>query len=188
MEENAISTKSITESKEVSGEQYFVDIGETRVGFYGDLLRISSLGSCIGLILYPDDANSKKCAVMGHIMLPKSRERDDNRPIKKYRFGPRRFADIAIPAMIKDLVKETGKGRRKKFIAKMIGGAQMFGYTKLTLRIGEENAEMTKKLLKEAKIPLVREFTGGDTGMSVTFTVSDYLLRVRPTGGKSIIV
>ncbi len=176
------------ESKEFSGEEYFVDIGQTQVGFAGDLLRISSLGSCIGLILYPDDANPKKCAVMGHIMLPKSRENGDNKPIKKYRFGPKRFADIAIPAMIKDLVKEAGKRRRKNFIAKMIGGAEMFGYTKLTMRIGKENAKMTKKLLKEAKIPLARKFTGGDTGMSVTFNVSEYLLRVRPTGGKSIIV
>ncbi|MHA2245691.1 MAG: chemotaxis protein CheD [Candidatus Hodarchaeales archaeon] len=176
------------EGKEVSGEQYFVDIGQTQVGFAGDLLRITSLGSCIGLILYPDDTNPRKCAVMGHIMLPKSREPDDNKPIKKYRFGPKRFADIAIPSMIKDLENNAGKSRRKNFIAKMIGGAQMFGYTKLTLRIGEENAEMTKKLLKEAKIPLEKEFTGGDTGMSVTFNVSDYLLRVKPTGGKSIIV
>ena len=176
------------EGKVVTGEQYFVDIGETQVGFAGDLLRISSLGSCIGLILYPDDANPKKCAVMGHIMLPKSRENGDKKPIKKYRFGPKRFADIAIPAMIKDLVNEAGKRRRKNFIAKMIGGAEMFGYTKLTMRIGKENAKMTKKLLKEAKIPLVRKFTGGDSGMSVTFNVSEYLLRVKPTGGKSIIV
>lgn len=183
-----ISSNSFIKRKEISGEEYFVDIGETQVGFKGDLLKISSLGSCIGLIMYPDDTNIRKYAVMGHIMLPKSGGRDKKKPARQHRFGPKRFADIAIPEMIKELEKIAGKGRRMSFFAKMIGGAQMFGYTKLTIRIGEENAKMTKKLLKEAHIPLVREFIGGDTGMSVTFNVSEYLLKVKPTGGKPIIV
>jgi chemotaxis protein CheD len=121
---------------------------------------------------------------MGHIMLPKSQGREP----KKYTFGPTRFADIAIPTMIKELVNAVGKHRRKSFVAKMIGGAEMFGYTKITLKIGKENAQVTKALLEEHNIPLIKEFTGGDTGMSVEFRVTDYSLMVRPTGGKPISI
>jgi chemotaxis protein CheD len=166
------------------GQTHYVGIGEIKLGCLKDRLKITTLGSCIGLILYPKDDNPEKCAVMGHIMLPKSQGREP----KKYTFGPTRFADIAIPAMIKELEKVVGKHRRKSIVAKMIGGAEMFGYTKITLKIGEENARVTKSLLKERKIPLIKEFTGGDTGMSVEFRISDYTLIVKPTGGRAIII
>ncbi|MFX0121758.1 MAG: hypothetical protein ACFE9A_20370 [Candidatus Hodarchaeota archaeon] len=69
--------------------------------------------------------------------LPQNREK---RVFKsKERFGPTRFADLAIPAMIKELEEAVGKHCRKNFVAKMIGGAEIFGYSKLTLKIGEEN-------------------------------------------------
>ncbi len=188
MEERPINPKPHLKREENSGQQYFVDIGQIKLGFEGDRLRISSLGSCIGLVLYPDDSNPKKCAIMGHIMLPQSKEKDRKNPERKNRFGPTRFADIAIPEMIKRLEDASGRTRRKRFVAKMIGGAEMFGYTKLTLSIGKENAKMTKALLKKEKVPIIKEFTGGDTGMSVIFQVNDYILKVKPTGGKSIII
>ncbi|MFW9903220.1 MAG: chemotaxis protein CheD [Candidatus Thorarchaeota archaeon] len=166
------------------GQTHYVGIGEVKLGYSNDYLKITTLGSCIGLVIYPDDDNQENCAVMGHIMLPKSQGREP----KKYTFGPTRFADIAIPTMIKKLVNAVGKHRRKAFVAKMIGGAEMFGYTKITLKIGKENAQVTKELLEEQNIPLIKEFTGGDTGMSVEFRVSDYSLMVRPTGGKPISI
>ncbi|UCG03478.1 MAG: chemotaxis protein CheD [Candidatus Heimdallarchaeota archaeon] len=163
---------------------HYVGIGEVKLGCSNDQLKITSLGSCIGVVLYPEDEDPVKCAVMGHIMLPRSQGREP----KKYTFGPTRFADIAIPLMVKKLEKAIGKHRRKAIVAKIIGGAEMFGYTKITLKIGEENAKVTKALLKDEKIPLIKEFTGGDTGMSVKFRVSDYLLTVKPTGGRIIII
>lgn len=163
---------------------HYVGIGEIKIGFAEDNLKISSLGSCIGLIIYPKDKCPKKCAVMGHIMLPRSIKNE--RKSSKGRWGPTRFADLAVPAMIEQLEKVVGKSRRKSFVAKMIGGAEMFGYTKLTMKIGEENARVTKALLKEEKIHVIKEFTGGDTGMSVDFCVDDYTLTVKPTGGKPI--
>ncbi|MFX0124728.1 MAG: chemotaxis protein CheD [Candidatus Hodarchaeota archaeon] len=166
------------------GQIHYVGIGEVKLGCSKDRLKITSLGSCIGLVLYVKDDNPEKCAVMGHIMLPKSQGREP----KKYTFGPTRFADIAIPTMIKKLEEAIGKHRRKSIVAKMIGGAEMFGYTKITMKIGEENAKVTKTLLKENNIPLIKEFTGGDTGMSVEFRVNDYLLTIKPTGGRSIII
>lgn len=172
------------EGDSIDGETHYVGIGEVKLGCTKDRFMISSLGSCIGLILYPKDDNSEKWAVMGHIMLPNSQGRD----LKKYTFGPTRFADIAIPTMITALEKAVGKHRRKSIVAKMIGGAEMSGYTKTTLRIGKENTQTTKTLLKEERIPLIKEFTGGDTGMSVEFRISDYTLTVKSTGGRAIII
>lgn len=163
-------------------------IGEIKLGFSLDNLKISSLGSCVGLVLYPQDDKRVKCAIMGHIMLPKSKNEDKNNPRTNNRFGPTRFADIAVPTMIKELEDAAGISRRKSFAAKMIGGAEMFGYTKLTMKIGEENARITKALLKEESIPLVKEFIGGDTGMSVNFRIRDFTLSVKPTGGKNKII
>ncbi|MFX0181573.1 MAG: chemotaxis protein CheD [Candidatus Hodarchaeota archaeon] len=163
---------------------YYVGIGEIKVGIADDKLKISSLGSCIGLVIYPKDKNPNRCAVMGHIMLPRSQKTD--RVVSKGRWGPTRFADIAVPTMIEQLEKIAGKNRRKDFVAKMIGGAEMFGYTKLTMKIGEENARVTKALLQKGKIPLIMEFTGGDTGMSVDFCVDNYILTVKATGGNPI--
>jgi chemotaxis protein CheD len=160
---------------------HYVGIGEVKIGCTKDKLKISSLGSCIGLVIYPEDKNPNKCAVMGHIMLPKSNK--DERENSKGKWGLTRFADIAVPTMIEQLEKVAGKSRRKAFVAKMIGGAEMFGFTKLTMKIGEENARVTKGLLKKENIPLVKEFTGGDTGMSVDFCVAEYTLTVKPTGG-----
>jgi chemotaxis protein CheD len=174
--------------KDIHEEQelLYVGIGEIKLGKSGDILRIASLGSCIGLCIYVKD-KKPNLAVMGHIMLPES-PKHNNKTKKtkiKARFPPTRYADIAIPAMIEQLEK-VAKFRRKSFVAKMIGGAEMFGYTKLTIRIGEENAKKTKELLEKEGIPLVKEFTGGDTGMAVSFSVKDYVLTVKPTGGKPI--
>lgn len=172
------------------GATYYVGIGKVQLGFSIDRLRIASLGSCIGLVMYPDDDNKKRCATMSHIMLPKSPLNELEKPQRKSKWGPTRFADIAVPVMLKDLLKAIGyhSGRRKAIVAKMIGGAEMFGTTKLSYKIGKENTRVTKQLLKENNIPLIKEFTGGDTGMAVDFMVSDYTLRVKPTGGEAFFI
>jgi chemotaxis protein CheD len=188
MEATIIRQKSQLEGdKDIQEEQelLYVGIGEVVLGKANNILKIASLGSCIGLCIYVEDKNPH-LAVMGHIMLPESPKHDKTRKSKmKARFPMTRYANIAVPAMITQLEK-LAKYRRKSFVAKMIGGAEMFGYTKLTMRIGEENAKKTKELLEEAGIPLVKEYTGGDTGMAVSFSVKDYILTVKPTGGKPI--
>ncbi len=169
------------------GKEKYVGIGEVHLGFSNDHLKISSLGSCIGLVIYPNDENNDRCATMGHIMLPKAPCNDLSKTKRKSKWKETRFADVAVPIMIRNLNKAIGyrSVRREAFVAKMIGGAEMFGMTKLSYKIGKENTYMTKQLLKQNKIPLIKEFTGGDTGMSVDFNVSEYTLRIKPTGGNS---
>lgn len=161
-------------------EEIYVGIGEIAIGYENTYLRIPSLGSCIGLIIYPN-IETNRVAVMGHIMLPKSHDS----PKRDNRWGPAKYADKGVPLMISKLLKER-QVHKKDLVAKMVGGSHMFGHTAITLRIGEMNEKAVRNILKEHKIPILRSFTGGDTGTMVKFKVKDYQLIVRPTGSQAM--
>ena len=162
----------------------YIGIGEVGVGHVGDVLNITALGSCIGLVIYPRLNNlSDRCAVMGHIMLPESPKHVTP---KDNRWGPAKYADRAVPFLINILEKEGFN--RKLLQAKIVGGARLFGTSTLSMKIGENNAKTVKSLLKQEEITLLKSFTGGDTGMSLSFNVSEYLLTVKPTGGSKIVI
>ncbi|MFX0181503.1 MAG: chemotaxis protein CheD [Candidatus Hodarchaeota archaeon] len=174
-----------------------VGIGEIAIGYFGDILKIVSLGSCIGLVIYPKHLQSSdRCAVLAHIMLAHS---PSDEAISKRRtsllakgknletmFGPAKYADRAVPVIISK-IKKLGY-LPKHLEAKMVGGAKLFGHSNGLLQIGKENVEFTKNLLEINAIPLKNYHTGGDTGMSVVFNVSTYELIATPTGGFPIIL
>ena len=162
----------------------YVDISQIVIGKSSDQLKIPALGSCVGLVLYPKHSLSHdRCAIMGHIMLPESHNREDTKGRNKSDL-PAKYANKAIPYMISRLQK---LGYHSKTLeAKLVGGAKMFGKSSDTLDIGKENIRATKESLKLHSIPLVKEFTGGDRGMNINFVVKDYELIVTPTGGTSI--
>ena len=127
----------------------YIDIGEIIIGYFGDLLKIAALGSCVGLVIYPVIDNSlNRCAVMGHIMLPDSTRL---RKTKKDILGPGKYADMAITNMIHQL-KDEGYNK-KTFEAKLVGGANMFGNTKITAKICRKNDIVVKEQLKKEGIP-----------------------------------
>ncbi|MCK5158464.1 MAG: chemotaxis protein CheD [Candidatus Heimdallarchaeota archaeon] len=163
----------------------FVGIGEIVSGDEEDILKISSLGSCIGVVLFPKNTDySSKVAVMGHIMLPYSPKKGEKKIPN--RWGPAKYAEKAVPTMIL-MMQELGI-KVDNIGAKIVGGANMFGHGSKTLQIGKTNEKVTKKLLLDHKIQIKRSFTGGDIGMSVTYVVKDNLLTVQPTGGAPIIL
>lgn len=130
-----------------------IGIGEYRVGSF-PMITIG-LGSCIGLTLY--DPNLK-IGAMVHIMLPESGGRSDR---------PGKYADTAVPLLIKELVALGCKNR--SIIAKIAGGASMFEYFGIGLNIGERNAIKVRMMLQECHIQLSAEDVGGKVGRSVTF-------------------
>jgi chemotaxis protein CheD len=136
-----------------TGQTTMIGIGEYRVGSFP--MMTIGLGSCIGLTIYDE---TLRVGAMVHIMLPDSAGRTDR---------PGKYADTAIPLLLKEL---TALGsRNRSLVAKMAGGACMFEYFGTNLNIGERNAEKVRALLKELKIPLVKEDVGGKIGRSVTF-------------------
>jgi chemotaxis protein CheD len=134
-----------------------IGIGEYRVGTVP--MMTIGLGSCIGLTLYDESA---KVGAMVHIMLPDSAGRTDR---------PGKYADTAIPLLLRELAKLGCKNNRS-LIAKMAGGACMFEYFGANLNIGGRNADKVRALLKENNIKLAAEDVGGKVGRSVTFLPS----------------
>jgi chemotaxis protein CheD len=130
-----------------------IGIGEYKVGSFP--MMTIGLGSCIGLTLYDPQ---KKTGAMVHIMLPESGGRTDR---------PGKYADTAIPLLIKELDK-IGSSKRS-LIAKIAGGACMFEYFGTNLNIGERNTEKVRVALKEQGIKLSAEDVGGKVGRTVTF-------------------
>lgn len=163
----------------------YVGIGEIAIGHENDILKISSLGSCIGLILYPKNNNfGEKIAIMGHVMLADSPKKNEKKIHN--RWGPAKYADEAVPTMIEKL-EEFGIDSTR-ICAKLVGGANMFGHGSKSLQIGKTNEKKIKRLLSFYKIPIQKSFTGGDVGMSVRYIVKDHQLIVQPTGGQSIVL
>jgi chemotaxis protein CheD len=131
-----------------------IGIGEYRAGNFP--MMTIGLGSCIGLTLYDD---TLKVGAMVHIMLPDSAGRTDR---------PGKYADTAIPLLIRELEKLGCKNTRS-LVAKMAGGACMFEYFGANLNIGERNAEKVRAILKANNIKLAADDVGGKVGRSVTF-------------------
>ncbi|MHA2250770.1 MAG: chemotaxis protein CheD [Candidatus Kariarchaeaceae archaeon] len=145
-------------------------IGEIIVARAPDKLEALALGSCVAVFIYDDAIQLGACA---HILLPESRQfSEDNRPGK--------YADTAIPEMIRLLGQKGGKKGRLK--AKLVGGARMFeltGKNKLTLDVGKRNIEATKKSLQDADIPVVADDLGADYGRSVEFDLETGILTIK---------
>jgi len=149
-----------------------VGVAEYYVTHNPHVLASYGLGSCVGVALYDD---RKKIGGLAHIMLP------DSKAFSKPG-GAGRYADTAIRAMVEEMEKLGS--RRKDIRAKMAGGACMFTIPGaknpknvpgpyLGMQIGERNVEAVKKALKELKIPLVAEDTGGSYGRTMRFFTSD---------------
>ena len=134
-----------------------------------DAVTTLGLGSCIGIAIR-DPATGIGGLV--HIMLPDSTEirNNSNRP---------KFADTGIEDLVNAIVKKGGN--RSRLVAKIAGGAQMFGASgnANTIRVGERNAQASKKKLMQMRIPLLASDTGNTYSRTVIFypKTGDYGIR-----------
>lgn len=147
-----------------------IGVAEYRVIDDPRVMASYGLGSCVAIALYDE---GRRIGGLAHIMLP------DSRAIS--RAGREsRFADTAILAMVEEML-ELGT-RKSRIVAKIAGGAQMFSIPGAQnpanipgpapgLHIGERNVESTKRTLRELRIPLIGEDTGGSHGRTMYFDV-----------------
>jgi len=125
-----------------------------------DGLTTLGLGSCIGAVIYDPVS---KVSGMVHVMLPDSKAIKENSNKAK-------FADTGIEELL-DMVIKAGADR-KKLVAKIAGGAQMFAFSGGTNefnKIGERNAKAVKEMLGGYNIPILAEETGGNIGRTIIF-------------------
>jgi chemotaxis protein CheD len=127
-----------------------------------DSLRTTGLGSCVGVALYDPQA---KVAGLAHIMLPTSLNADEKNRAK--------YANTAVPMLIQ-LMEQKGASK-KRMIAKLAGGAQMFTFAGQSdlMRIGPRNVEAVKQTLRSYTIPIAAEDTGGNCGRTIELSGED---------------
>lgn len=134
-----------------------VGIGDVQVAAAPDKLITLGLGSCIGIVLFD---RVRKIAGLAHIMLPESEGFANHS-------NPMKFADTAIPILIEKMLKSGAcRGELK---AKIAGGASMFSFSDKSpiMDIGNRNTRAVKNALNNAKIPIITEDTGGNSGRTM---------------------
>ena len=150
---------------------------ETRTGRNVEMGRIAVardpesltaiLGSCIGVTLYNPRA---RIGAMAHIVLPQSAGGDAL---------PGKFADTAIPRMIQEI--ETAGAGRRGLVAKMAGGACMFGQDG-RVQIGQANADAVRAILEGAGIRILASDIGGPRGRRIILNAANGELTVEIIG------
>jgi chemotaxis protein CheD len=136
---------------------------------------VTSVGSCVAICIHDP---MKMCGGLAHIMLPDS-------AIAPHEPLPAKFADTAIPALVKTLVELGGAQRR--MYAKIAGGANMFP-TSNNLSIGSKNIEAVKNVLAKHKITLVAEEVGGSCGRKIIFNTATGAATVRKFSGATTTI
>jgi chemotaxis protein CheD len=154
---------------------YHVGMAELIVVSAPAKLITLGLGSCIGLVIFDSTA---KIAGMAHIMLPDSRGAKTVEKVGK-------FADIAVPTLIDEMIKKGASKARMK--AKIAGGAQMFALQDTPtdfLAVGARNVKETTSMLAKWGIALIASDTGGNKGRTVEFSTTTWMLAIKTLGKK----
>ena len=148
-----------------------VGMADLKVAKSPDVLTTLGLGSCVGITLY-DSVN--KIGGLAHVMLP-TYKGFEGQTIAK-------FADSAII----ELINQLGRigAMRKNLVAKLAGGAHMFGRTPDSdmMKIGERNAAASSAVLKQLNIRIQANDTGGTHGRTIELYTDTGVLKIKTVG------
>jgi chemotaxis protein CheD len=146
-------------------------MGEIAVARTSGVLR-TLLGSCLGLALYD---RRFKVAGLGHIVLPTSLGRTAT---------PGKFADTAVPAMIRQM-QELVVEERLKLHARIAGGANMFINADSSNTIGVQNVQAVERLLDELRIPIIGRHCGGEQGRRMMLDAATGIVTIDIVGAET---
>ena len=142
-------------------ESLVVGLGELKYADQpGQELTCLGLGSCVAVSAW-DSIN--KQGAMAHVVLPECSPGREATP---------KFADIAVPELIKNLKKMGAVPARIEI--KLIGGAHMTpagAPGQPTMRIGDRNIEAVKAQLEKLGLKANAEDLGGNNGRTVRLDV-----------------
>jgi chemotaxis protein CheD len=142
----------------------------------GGRLVTVGLGSCVAIAIHDPLA---RVAGLAHVLLPEAAHGAvvANRA---------RYASTAVPLLI-EAMRELGA--RGPFVAKLAGGARLFGPVLSTASaVGARNIEASREALAKARVSVVAEDVGGESGRTVSFDVASGALNVRSVrGGERVL-
>jgi len=133
-----------------------------------------SLGSCIGVALYDPVA---KVGGLLHFMLPDSRM-----DRKRAETRPALFADSGIPLLLRTAASLGLEAKRARILA--VGGAQVLNAPP-SLRVGERNFEVLRKILDELSLSLDTAEVGGTVNRTLILEVGSGKAGVRTPKGET---
>ena len=140
-------------------DKIIVGIAEGKVARENQVLISYALGSCVGVCLYDP---RERIAGMAHIILP-------GRKYSAHWDNAYKFADEGIHELMNQM-REQG-ARPADLIAKIAGGARMFGPSSGKMDIGQQNVEAVRESLAQEGIRLVAQHTGRNYGRLEVNTV-----------------
>ena len=156
-------------------EDIKVGIAEYKISRHPNRVMTLGLGSCIGICIYDRFAGGSGLGGLAHIMLPDS-------SLFKNGIKTGKFADLAIPEMVGEL--QAAGADIRKLAAKIAGGANMFQFPdrNLNLDIGGRNILAVRSALRQLRIPLLAEETGGNSGRTLILDLEDRTVKVVTMG------
>jgi chemotaxis protein CheD len=152
-----------------SSEIIYLGVEEMK-GASGKAVITTTLGSCIAICLYDPIT---KTGGMSHIMLPSFEETVNSNA------APERYADSAIPLLLYWMLNNGCK--KERIHAKIAGGAEMFkplSDKSVIPAIGKNNIAKVKDILKNMKIEIKGEDTGGSRSRTIYFDLKTGLVKV----------
>ncbi|MDX1775609.1 MAG: chemotaxis protein CheD [Desulfobulbales bacterium] len=150
----------------------YIGVGEIVVSKDPETVLVTSLGSCIAVIMLAPEICG---AGLAHIALPSS---DVN--IKQSNVKPGYYADTGIPRLLAAMDKLHG-GKRGRLLVKLVGGAKIMDPNS-TFDIGKRNALAIKKILWENRLGVLAEDVGGDISRNVRVMVDTGHVLVKTLG------
>jgi chemotaxis protein CheD len=152
---------------ETDPDYVVVGVGESACAKEPEVLITRALGSCVGATLWDPRT---RIGGMAHVMLPAH-------PAGAISGRPHRFADIAIPELIEQLVS-LGAGRHR-LIAKLAGGASMFKGESGLDSIGGRNVAAVLEQIAKCGLRVQAADTGGSHARTIELHVESGVLLVR---------
>ncbi len=147
---------------------FTIGIGDLKTCKAPDVLVTYALGSCVGVCLLDSVTG---VGGLSHVMLPDSTNGVNSAAT------PMKFADLAIPMLIKQM--EDMGASRSRMKAKIAGGATMFAAANDKFNIGERNINAVKEILSKEHIPIIAEDVGLNYGRTQFFYPETGIMEIR---------
>jgi chemotaxis protein CheD len=113
------------------------------------------LGSCVAVCLWDSAA---RLGGINHFMLPLWNGQGLASP---------KYGNIAIEKLYQKIILQGADP--KNLVAKVFGGGEVLENFSSQFNIGERNIDVAHEILKQFKIPIVAESTGGKLGRKIVF-------------------
>jgi chemotaxis protein CheD len=129
------------------------------------------LGSCVAVGLWDREA---QIGGLNHFLLPHRAGRGSLSP---------RFGNVAMEQLLEKLASSGSP--RERLHAKLFGGACVLEAMRSSDHLGRKNVELARRVLEDARIPLVAEDTLGNLGRKLVFHTHDGSAWVKLLSGES---